>query len=105
VSISLTRVEIQRALRRAGAGSALIEEARRQLRALGLRAASDEILDRAESLEPKSLRALDALHLACALELQPALDAFLCYDRRLADAARAHGLPVLAPGVDAIHEP
>lgn len=45
-----------------------------------------------------SLRALDAIHLASALRLGPALDAFLTYDSRQAAAARAVGLLVEAPG-------
>ncbi len=48
------------------------------------------------------LRTLDAIHLATALEA-PGLDAFLCYDARLAAAARSTGLPVLSPGYATAH--
>lgn len=41
------------------------------------------------------LRSLDALHLAGALGIEAA--AILTYDLRLAEAARAHGLEVVAP--------
>lgn len=41
------------------------------------------------------LRSLDALHLAGALGIEAA--AILTYDIRLAEAARAHGLEVVAP--------
>ena len=41
------------------------------------------------------LRSLDALHLAAALHTD--VDAILTYDTRLAEAARAHGLDVVAP--------
>jgi predicted nucleic acid-binding protein len=41
------------------------------------------------------LRSLDALHLASALGVDAA--AILTYDIRLAEAARAHGLEVVAP--------
>lgn len=41
------------------------------------------------------LRSLDALHLAGALSVEAA--AILTYDLRLAEAARAHGLEVVAP--------
>lgn len=41
------------------------------------------------------LRSLDALHLAGALGVEA--DAILTYDVRLAAAARAHGLSVIAP--------
>jgi hypothetical protein len=46
---------------------------------------------------PPVLRTLDAIHLATALRLAPELDAFVTYDDRLADAARAIGLPVIRP--------
>ena len=55
------------------------------------------ISDRAALLEPALLRTLDAVHLATALELRTELDAFITYDARLADAARAHRLPVVSP--------
>ena len=44
------------------------------------------------------LRTLDALHLASALLLGEAMTAFVTYDHRLADAARAAGLGVATPG-------
>lgn len=43
----------------------------------------------------EGLRSLDALHLAGALGVEAT--AILTYDLRLAEAARAHGLEVLAP--------
>jgi predicted nucleic acid-binding protein len=51
----------------------------------------------AASVEPPSLRALDALHLASALALGAELDVLVTYDVRLADAARAAGIEVVAP--------
>lgn len=47
-------------------------------------------------LQPLTLKTLDAIHLATALSLYR-LDAFVTYDARLADAARALGLPVASP--------
>lgn len=55
------------------------------------------IADRAVSVAPNVMRTLDAIHLATALELGEALGAFVTYDDRLADAARAAGLPVVRP--------
>ena len=55
------------------------------------------VADRAASVGPMLLRALDAIHLATALELRESLGAFVTYDDRLADAARAVGLPVVRP--------
>ena len=51
----------------------------------------------AAAVGPAVLRTLDAIHLATALRLAPGLDAFVTYDDRLADAARALGLPVVRP--------
>jgi predicted nucleic acid-binding protein len=51
----------------------------------------------AASLAPATLRTLDAIHLATALEIGPELDAFVTYDGRLAAAAHEAGLPVVQP--------
>lgn len=56
------------------------------------------IASRAGLVEPATLRSLDAIHLASALELGEELDAFVTYDARQADAARALGLSVASPG-------
>ena len=57
------------------------------------------VRDRAASL-PGRLRALDAIHVASAQILGPELVALVTYDRRMADAARAAGLPVAMPGLE-----
>jgi hypothetical protein len=59
------------------------------------------IAARAAALRPASLRTLDAIHLATALELAGDLSAFVSYDDRLSAAARDLGLPVVAPPGDA----
>ena len=51
----------------------------------------------AATIGPATLRTLDAIHLASAIALLPDLEAFVTYDDRLADAARAIGLPVVRP--------
>jgi uncharacterized protein len=56
-----------------------------------------EIARGAAALAPVSLKALDAIHLATALSLGATLDAFVTYDDRLAEAARAAGLRVVQP--------
>ncbi len=53
--------------------------------------------DQASVVGPVVLRALDAIHLATAREIGGELDAFVTYDDRLADAARAMGLPIVRP--------
>lgn len=55
------------------------------------------ILDTAARLSPPSLRSLDAIHLASALELRDELTAFVAYDDRLLAAASALGMPVASP--------
>lgn len=56
----------------------------------------DDIGRRAGTVVPVSLRTLDAIHVATALTIG-AVDAFVTYDDRQAEAARAVGLPVVRP--------
>ena len=56
-----------------------------------------DIARQAAALRPPSLKTLDAIHLASAVRLGALVDAFVTYDDRLADAARAVGLPVVRP--------
>ncbi|MGH3520015.1 MAG: type II toxin-antitoxin system VapC family toxin [Haloechinothrix sp.] len=49
---------------------------------------------------PGGLPSLDAIHVASAEVLGPALIALVTYDRRMADAARDAGLPVAMPGTE-----
>jgi predicted nucleic acid-binding protein len=55
----------------------------------------DLLLRRARRVGADELRSLDAIHLASAIVVRA--DAILTYDLRLADAAAAAGLEVLAP--------
>jgi predicted nucleic acid-binding protein len=52
---------------------------------------------RAAGLEPVTLRSLDALHLATALEIGDELGGLVTYDERMSAAAETLGLAVLAP--------
>lgn len=56
------------------------------------------IADSAALIAPRTIRSLDAIHLASALALADELDAFVTYDVRLAEAAAASGLTVVSPG-------
>ena len=95
VTSILARVEVARALRRAGADrQARLEAVIEALTLIGL---GDDIVVRAGRVGPPALRTLDAIHLATALELGADLAAFVTYDGRLADSARALGIPVAAP--------
>jgi len=97
VSSVLSTVEVPRATAKAAAGAEALERAERLVRQLGIVALTDELVRIASTIEPLALRSLDAIHLASALSLGAALEAFLTYDRRLAEAASAAGLEVLAP--------
>ena len=57
----------------------------------------ERLAERAASVGPIFLRALDAIHLATALAFGSELEAFVTYDDRFAEAARAAGLPVVRP--------
>lgn len=96
VSSMLLGVEAIRACARYGTGYAT--DARAWLGDVVLMPIDDEVLDRAATLGPPGLKALDALHLATALTITDEIGAFLTYDQRLAEAAASHGLPVLLPG-------
>jgi uncharacterized protein len=51
----------------------------------------------AQTVQPTTVRSLDAIHLGTALSVRPDLTSFITYDKRLADAAHATGLPVDMP--------
>lgn len=91
----LARVEVVRALGRVGVDQqARLEAVFKGVVVVGL---GEEIVSRAGRVGPPALRTLDAIHLATALELGADLAAFVTYDARLADSARALGIPVAAP--------
>lgn len=58
----------------------------------------DEIVRaNAAAVSPATVRSLDAIHLATALELPTDLEAFVAYDKRLGQAAAAAGMNWEAP--------
>lgn len=91
-------VEVSLAVRRRAASAALAE-ALVVLRDVDLIPLDRVILDRAARAYPPALRALDAIHLSTAEGIRGAIDAFVTYDRRQAEAAQDAGLRVLSPGV------
>jgi hypothetical protein len=96
VTSRLGATEVRRAAHRAG-GRRLLQQVDAVLEALVVIEMTPAMFDRAAGLLPSTLRTLDALHLAAALETGlPSLD-FITYDARLADAARRHGLSVATP--------
>jgi len=95
VSSKISIVEVVRAVRlRDHAAEPL---ARSVLAHTGLVAVSDRLLVTAVTLDPPTIRALDAIHLASALRLAARLAAFVSYDARQLEAAAALGLSVASP--------
>ena len=91
----LARTELLRAVRRTAPDRAVV--AHEVLEAMVVLTLSTETFEAAARLDPPVLRALDALHLAVALELGDDLDGIVVYDERLADAANAYGIRTIAP--------
>lgn len=94
VSSRLLRIEMWRAVTRAAPHR--ISRANVVLSAIAL-LSMDDVAPTAEVIGDKTLRSLDAIHLATAHEIRTDLSAFVCYDQRLRDSAHALGLPVEAP--------
>lgn len=93
---AVARVEVPRALRERR-GPADVARARALVGSLACVDLGTEVTERAVLEVPTGLRSLDAIHLASALSLGDELGVFVAYDRRLAEAAEALGVPVLAP--------
>ena len=75
----------------------MLERAAHVLDSLAFVELNAEVAELAGTLEPSTLRSLDAVHLASALSVSSDVETFVTYDRRLADAAGAAGLNVQAP--------
>jgi uncharacterized protein len=75
----------------------LITDAQQVIAQIAVVEPNEAIRARAALLEPVTLRSLDALHLATALEIGDELDGLVTYDARLSAAAATAGLEVLAP--------
>lgn len=102
VSSELILTEIPRAIRRAAAQDRtlpldlLLERAGDLFEAVALRPVDRALLVGAGALAEPALRALDAIHVMSAVDLDP-LAAFVTYDQRQAAAARLAGLRTLSP--------
>ncbi|MGC1164542.1 MAG: type II toxin-antitoxin system VapC family toxin [Solirubrobacterales bacterium] len=103
VSSELVLTEIPRAVHRAvGHDPALpldllLDRAGALIDALALRPLDRALLVGAGALAEPALRALDAIHVASAVDLGP-IEAFVTYDERQAAVARLAGLRTMAPG-------
>jgi len=103
VSCELVLTEVPRAIRRAVARDlrlpldVLIDRAGQALEAVALVPLERALLLAAGALAEPALRALDALHVAAAVDLG-SIDGFVSYDERQAAAARLVGLRTVSPG-------
>jgi len=103
VSSELVLTEIPRAVRRAVAQDPalpldlLLERTAELIDALALRPLDRALLEGAGALAEPALRALDAIHVASAVTIDP-VGAFVTYDERQAAAARLAGLRTMSPG-------
>ena len=95
VGSDLVRIETLRVARKRSVDA--VERAREALEAMALMSIPRVALRRAAEIGPDSLRSLDAIHLATALELGDELMGMVTYDQRLGAASRQHGIPVVAP--------
>ncbi|HEV8054717.1 MAG TPA: type II toxin-antitoxin system VapC family toxin [Candidatus Limnocylindrales bacterium] len=104
VSSELVLTEVPRAIRRAAALDprltldVLMVRAGELIDSLGLLPLDRALLLAAGAFAEPALRALDAIHIAAAVDLTP-LDGFVSYDERQAAAARLAGLRTMSPGV------
>ena len=103
VSCELVLTELPRAIRRAAAYDpgldleVLMARAGDLVDAMGLLPLDRALLLAAGALAEPALRALDAIHVAAAVDVAP-LDGFVTYDERQAAAARLAGLRTICPG-------
>jgi predicted nucleic acid-binding protein len=93
----LAATEISRAARRSK-NKRILQQADDVLESFVIVEVTTSILAAAGSLDPAGLRTLDAIHLATAASLGMNEVDFICYDDRLAAAARTLGLTVVRPG-------
>ena len=92
---TLLRVEVARAVTRVQ--PALLPEARELLEFFSFIPINDDVVERAMIEPDRSLRSLDAIHLATARKLAGDLAGLVSYDERLLSAAADAGLPVVSP--------
>ena len=103
VSSELVLTEVPRAIRRAAARDPrlaldiLLDRSGETLDGVALVPLDRALLLAAGALAEPALRALDAIHVAAAVDVGP-FDGFVSYDERQAAAARLAGLRTLSPG-------
>jgi len=95
VACDLARTELLRAVGRSAPDRIL--QARAVLASITLIDVTTSIFEEAGRLRPDTMRSLDAVHVAAALALGDDLEGLVTYDDRMAAAASANGLVVVAP--------
>ena len=95
ISSVLTEIESFRALARYAPGA--VSRLPAVLDQIELISLDPSIRIPAQTVQPATVRSLDAIHLGTALHGRHALTSFVTYDKRLLDAAMAAGLPVGSP--------
>lgn len=95
----LALTEVVRACVRAG-GERAGREARDHLEPVDLLVVDRAILRIAAALAPGSLRSLDAIQVASALQIPDPALVFVAYDQRGLEAAHLAGLRTASPGVE-----
>jgi predicted nucleic acid-binding protein len=97
ISSVLLPIECRRIVLRAGNPPEVVDRLEKELSGVTLIRLEEAVQTLAGAIGPPRLRSLDAIHLASALSIGDYPEAFVTYDDRLADAARAVGLNVLTP--------
>ena len=95
ISSDLLRIEVARTVARVR--PTLMPDARELLLAFSYIAIDGEIVEGAMNEPDRSLRSLDAIHLATARILGEELDALVSYDDRLLGAATEAGMVTISP--------
>jgi predicted nucleic acid-binding protein len=95
ISSILTEIEAFRALARYAPGA--VSRLPAVLDQIDLIDLDPRIRILAQTVEPATVRSLDAVHLGTALHSRSGLSSFVTYDKRLLDAAQMAGLPVNSP--------
>ena len=95
VSSALARTEMARAL--LPSGPEAVARGEEALRRIQLLRVNDRVLGEAGRMQPAELRSLDAIHLASAMQLGPAVRQIVTYDGRMAEAATAGGWSIASP--------
>lgn len=95
VSSALAEIELTRAVRIAD--PAALVNVPGALATVDLLEIDGIVRANAAAVNPPTVRSLDAVHLATALELAADLEALVTYDKRLGEAAESAGLTWAAP--------